>query len=67
MILSFQQFVILCLLINYSAVSYGSFKYAFYAIEKGLSGKETVMVLGTIQSMTVGLLGYAFNYITGAF
>lgn len=61
--MTFKQFCILCLLTNYSFVTYWSFKYAFFAIEKQVKAVDTVMVLGAVQSLTVALLGYAFNIL----
>lgn len=62
--MTFRQFCILCLLVNYSAVTWGSFEYAYFAIENSVSATETVLVLGSIQGLTTVILGYAFKLLS---
>lgn len=61
--INFKQSCVIYLLINYSAVTYGSFNYAYYAIDHGIAANDTIMVLGTIHALTTVLLGYAFKLL----
>lgn len=63
--MTFKQFCVICLLINYSAVTWGSFNYAYFTIEKQITAGETVLVLGALQGLTTALLGYAFKLLHG--
>lgn len=63
--MNFKQQAIILLLAIHSLTTWGSFKYAYYAIEQNIGATETVMVLGALWAPTTTLLGYAFKILSG--
>lgn len=63
--MNFKQQAIILLLAIHSLTTWGSFKYAYYAIEQNVEATETVMVLGALWAPTTALLGYAFKILSG--
>ncbi len=61
--MNFKHLAVILLLAIHSFITWESFDYAYYAIEKGITATETIMVLGSIQSLTAALLGYAFKLL----
>lgn len=61
--MNFKHSAVILLLAIHSFITWESFNYAYYAIEKNVTAASTVMVLGSIQSLTAALLGYAFKLL----
>lgn len=61
--MNFKQTAVILLLTIHSFITWESFKYAYYAIEKDVAAASTVMVLGALWAPTTALLGYAFKLL----
>lgn len=61
--MNFKQTAVILLLIIHSFTTWGSFSYAYYAIEANVGATATVMVLGSLWAPTTALLGYAFKLL----
>lgn len=61
--MNFKHTAIILLLTVHSFITWESFKYAYYAIEKSIEATATVMVLGALWAPTTGLIGYAFKLL----
>jgi hypothetical protein len=57
----FRRLVIVFFLFMYMEVTRESFSYAYFAAERGMSAGDTVLVLGSLQTLMTLLMGYAFK------
>lgn len=57
----FRRMVIVFFLFMYMEVTRESFSYAYFAAERGMSAGDTVLVLGSLQTLMTLLMGYAFK------
>ena len=57
----FRRLVVCFFLFMYLEVTHESFNYAYFAAEKGMSAGDTVLVLGSLQTLMTVLMGYAFK------
>lgn len=57
----FRRLVIVFFLFMYMEVTRESFRYAYFAAEKGMTAGDTIMVLGSLQTLMTLLMGYAFK------
>ncbi|MBY0498911.1 MAG: hypothetical protein K2Q14_07055 [Gammaproteobacteria bacterium] len=57
----FRRLVIVFFLFMYMEVTRESFNYAYFAAERGMSAGDTVLVLGSLQTLMTALMGYAFK------
>ncbi|MBY0474224.1 MAG: hypothetical protein K2Q13_04070 [Nitrosomonas sp.] len=57
----FRRLVIVFFLFVYLEVTRESFSYAYFAAELGISATDTVLVLGSLQTLMTLLMGYAFK------
>lgn len=61
--MNFKQIAVILLLTIHCFITWGSFNYAYYAIESNIEATATVMVLGALWAPTTALLGYAFKLL----
>lgn len=57
----FRRLVIVFFMFMYFEVTMESFRYAYFASEKGLTATDIVMILGALQTLMTLLMGYAFK------
>ena len=57
----FRRLVICFFLFMYLEVTEESFKYAYFAAEKGMTAGDTVMILGALQTLMTVPMGYVFK------
>ncbi|MBY0499994.1 MAG: hypothetical protein K2P74_10370 [Nitrosomonas sp.] len=57
----FRRLVIVFFLFMYMEVTRESFSYAYFAAERGMTAGDTILVLGSLQTLMTVLMGYAFK------
>lgn len=57
----FRRLVIVFFLAMYLVVTKESFDYAYFAAERGISAGDTVLVIGSLQTLVTLIVGYAFK------
>lgn len=57
----FRRLVISFFLFMYLEVTRESFRYAYFAADKGMSASDIVLILGALQTLMTLLMGYAFK------